>query len=201
MVRLLRFAAVVALGGIATAGLSACAGAGAEGEVVSASVSVVASPPPSMTPSPSVTPEEELLARIPENARIESFPSSVEFAMFFIAESQTILQTRDAEVFTFLSGPGCRFCATRLETLRNLESGGGTVTPGTITVYKDSAVGGLLDDGTWNVTLDVYVAEQTFYDAQGAVTEHVDGSDLRVAVGLAFVDGHWQVIGVNSEPR
>lgn len=201
MVRLLRFAAVVALGGIATAGLSACAGDGAEGEVVSPSVSVVASPPPSVTPSPSVTPEEELLARIPENARIESFPSAVAFVEFFVAESQAILQTRDAELFLAVSGPDCTFCVARVELLRRLEREGGAATPGLITLYPDTVAGGLQPDETWNVSLDADVESQVFYDAAGDVTEEEPFLQLRIGVGLVWTGHHWQVIDVSSEAR
>ena len=203
MVRLLRFAAVLALGGFAAAGLSACSGAGGEGEVTSPSVSVSAAPVETMPPSPppSVTPEEELLARIPENARVESFPGAVAFVEFFVAESQLILQTRDAELFSYLSGPECGFCESSLSILNRLELSGGSASPGLITVYPDTALGGIEPDETWNVSVDVRVDDQTFFDETGGVTGEYPAEDLRIGVALEFGEGHWQVIGISSEPR
>jgi len=194
MVRLLRFAAVVALGGIATAGLSACAGDGAEGEVVSPSVSVVASPPPSVTPSPSVTPEEELLARIPENARIESFPSSVEFAMFFLGLYPRLFDKEpQTELFAFLAGPNCGFCTNALAGSAETVAAGAYSIGSEFAFDADSARGGLQEDGYWYVGLEFETTPAITFSSDGAQIDDAPASSGEVRLRLNWAGDHWVV--------
>jgi hypothetical protein len=202
MVRLLRFAAVVALGGIATAGLSACAGAGAEGEVVSPSVSVVASPPPSVTPSPSVTPEEELLARIPENARIESFPSAVEFSIFFIELYAPLYESdHESELFEYLCTEEATFCASSLEGSRASEAAGAHSEGGEFTWSSELARGGLQSDNFWYVEVPFAVTDTITYLADGTQNNISRGGAGVVTLKLNYDHeaGVWRVHGVNFQ--
>lgn len=203
MVRLLRFAAVVALGGIATAGLSACsgAGAGAEGEVVSPSVSVVASPPPSVTPSPSVTPEEELLARIPEEARYESFPSAVEFSQFFIAEWDAMYRSLDTELVALLSAESCSFCENSLREVQGLLDKGHYFAGSPVSFASTEPRGGLDSDGHMNVTMDITISTSTITDRHGEIVTQYGEEQITTALLLSFTETGWRVLDVASEPR
>ena len=197
MVGLLRFAAVVALGGIATAGLSACSGADAGVETVSPSVPVVVSEAPSVTPSPSVTPEEELLARIPEEARYESFPSSVEFAMFFIDLYAPLFQPPyDTELFDFLCDDENVFCVDTLARSEATRDAGAFSEGGVFTWEPDGAVGGLKDDGYWYVSQRFSVTDTVTFLEDGSEYRTVAGGTGGVGLQLRFEDGAWRVYGV-----
>ena len=200
MVRLLRFAAVVALGGIATAGLSACSGAGSDGEPVSPSVSVLVSEAPSVSPTPTVTPEEELLARIPEEARHESFPSSVEFSMFFI-ELYAPLYERDheSELFDLLCTDESVFCASALEGSKASQEAGAYSEGGEFTWSPDLAQGGLQSDNFWYVELPFAVTDTVTYLADGTQHGVSRGGAGVVALKLGFdrEDVVWRVHAVN----
>ena len=204
MVGLLRFAVVVALGGIATAGLSACSGADAGVETVSPSVPVVVSEAPSVTPSvsptPSATPEEELLARIPEYARYESFPSSVEFAMFFIDLYAPMFQPPyDTELFDFLCDDESVFCSKALENIAGAKEAGGYCEGGDFTWTPDLAVGGLQSDGYWYVTQDFEVTDTNCFEADGSPHSVSKGGTGKAGVKLDFADNSWWVQDVGFD--
>ena len=197
MVRLLRFAAVVALGGIATAGLSACSDAGSDAEVVSPSVSVAASPTPSVTPSPSVTPEEELLARIPENARVESFPSAVVFAQFFIELYAPMFHSPyDTKLFAYLCADGDVFCEDAIARSEATRDAGAFSEGGEFTWLDDAPVGGLNEDGYWYVSQRFSVTDTVTYLDDGSEYRTVRGGTGGVGLRLLFEGGTWRVHGV-----
>ena len=194
MVRLLRFAVVVVLGGIATAGVSACSGAGSDGEPVSPSVSVVVSESPSGSPTPTVTPEEELLARIPEEARYESFPSAVEFSMFFIELYAPMFKPPyDTELFDFLCDDDSVFCTKALENIAGAKESAGYCEGGDFTWNPDLAIGGIQSDGYWYVTQDFDVTDTNCFAADGSEHSVSMGGTGKVGVKLEFSDGSWWV--------
>ncbi len=196
MVRLLRFAAVVALGGIATAGLSACSSAGSEGEAASPSASVVTSPPPSVTPSPSVTPEEELLAQIPEEARYESFPSAVAFSQFFLELYMPMFAPPyDTELFDFLCTDESVYCQAALQDSADTKEAHAYSEGGEF-IWSDDIRGGLQPDGRWNVSQSFVRSDITTYLEHGSVYRVSKGGNGDVGVELVFDDGLWRVTAV-----
>jgi len=207
MVGLLRFAAVVALGGIATAGLSGCSGpgtgAGFEGEPASPSVPVVVAeasavtPTPSVSPTPAVTPEEELLARIPEYARYESFPSAVEFSIFFIELYAPLFQPPyDTELFDFLCDDQNVFCVDTLARSAATRDAEAFSEGGVFTWDPDGAVGGLSEDGYWYVSQRFSVTDTVTFLDDGTEYRTVAGGTGGVGLQLRFEDRSWHVYGV-----
>ncbi len=199
MARLLRYVAVVALVGGATASLTGCSGD--PGPIVTETPSptrtVEATPSPSATPT--VTSEEELLAQIPEDARAENFYSASQFAKFFILEYQRMFDDHNSSLFYLLSEPDCIFCVSSLESYADLIGAGGMREGGVITVPGELAQGGLRDDGYWYVGFSLSATDNTDYDAVGSLVETGAGGDGDVAVKLAWRDGYWHVAGVNVE--
>ena len=194
MVQLLRFAVVVVLGGIATAGLSACSGAGSDGEPVSPSVSVVVSEAPSVSPTPTVTPEEELLARIPEEARYESFPSSVEFSMFFLSLYPRLFdKVPDTELFAYLTGENCGFCVNSLNGSQETVDAGAYSVGSEFTFEPDLARGGLQNDGYWYVALNFETSASTTFGPDGAQIESGPARSGEVRLRLEWNESHWLV--------
>src|SRR5680860_1578321 len=84
MALLLRYVAVAALVGVATASLTACSGDPGPIVTESPSLTRTVEATPSPSPTPTVTSEEELLAQIPEDARGEDFQSATQFSRFFL---------------------------------------------------------------------------------------------------------------------
>ncbi len=199
MARLLRFVAVVALVGGATASLTACSGD--PGPIVTETPSptrtVEATPSPS--PTPTVTAEEELLAQIPEDARGEDFYSASQFAKFFIAEYDQMFQKRDVELFAFLSGDDCQFCESSLHSYMTLIDAGGRRDGGAVEPTSELPTGGLDDDGYWYVGFPFKLGESTDYDADGTVVETGNGGNGTAAFRLEFLDGRWIVQGVSID--
>ena len=197
MVRLLRFAAVVTLGGIASAGLSACSDAGANGEVASPSASVVTSPTPSVTPSPSETPEEELLERIPEEARYESFPSAVKFSQFFLELYMPMFAPPyDTELFEFLCTDESAYCASSIANAKATRDAGAYSEGGEYSWTPKFARGGLESDGYWYVTQPFSITDSTTYGPDGSILKSRGGATGEVGLKLTFDSGTWRVVGV-----
>ncbi len=200
MARLLRFVAVAALVGGATASLTACSGD--PGPIVTETPSptrtVEATPSP--TPTPTVTSEEELLAQIPEDARGEDFYSASQFAKFFILEYQRMFDDQDSSLFYLLSEPDCIFCTSSMQSYADLVVPGETVDGGEITIDPGLAQGELQEDGTTIATIRVATAAQTFRDASGEVIEQTPAGSGLISVKMRHVDGHWIVVDVNVEP-
>ncbi len=199
MARLLRCVAVVALVGGATASLTACSGD--PGPIVTETPSptrtVEATPSPS--PTPTVTSEEELLARIPEDARGEDFASASNFAKFFINEYYVMLSTGEDSLFRAMSEPECDFCASALDEFDEAVGSGGSVVGGEMTFDKGLTDGGYLGDGTTNASFGIAVAEVEYLDANGAVYKSVPATHGRVGVLMRFEMDRWVVVGVAHE--
>lgn len=199
MARLLRYVAVVALVGVATASLTACSGDPGPIVTDSPSLTRTVEATPSLSPTPTLTSEEELLAQIPEDARGEDFYSASQFAKFFILEYQRMFAEKDSTLFSFLSEPECEFCASSIESYESLVGKGGVREGGVITVSSELAQGGLGDDGFWYVGFALSATENSDYDAAGELVESDTGGDGDVAVKLAWRNGYWHVSGVNVE--
>src|SRR5664279_416147 len=116
MARLLRYVAVAALVGVATASLTACSGDPGPIVTESPSLTRTVETTPSPSPTPTVTSEEELLAQIPEDARGEDFYSASQFAKFFIREyTRLFLEDASSDLYAELSSDECAYCASALE--------------------------------------------------------------------------------------
>jgi len=195
-VPVLRYAVTLALGGIAAVALSACSDADSAGELASPSVPVVVSAAPSVTPSPSVTPEENLLARIPEEARYESFPSSVEFARFFLELYMPMFAPPyDTELFEFLCTDESIYCSSALQDAKDTEDARAYSEGGEFT-WSDDIRGGLQPDGRWNVSQSFVRNDITTYLEDGSVYRVSKGGAGDVGVELVFDDGTWRVTAV-----
>ena len=170
--------------------------------MVSPSVSVVASPPPpSVTPSPSVTPEEELLARIPEEARYESFPSAVEFSIFFITEWDAMYRTQDTELVELLSAESCGFCESSLREVQAILADGHDFTGEPVVFAATEPRGGLDNEGHMNVTIDIALSASTITDRNGEIVAQYGEEQITTALLLTFSETGWRVLDVASEPR
>ena len=199
MARLSRFVAVAVLLGGATVSLSSCTGGSDPIASSSPAVSTVVTPSPSVAASPTPLTDEELLALIPENARAENFVSASNFAKFFVNEYDTMFQKPDDEMFRYMSGVDCAFCASSLGTYADLVSAGGHRTGGVITTSPDLPQGGLNQDGYWYVGLGFDVTASSDLDASGADVDAGPGGTATAYVKLQRLDDRWVVQGVSIE--
>ncbi|MFV0632672.1 hypothetical protein [Demequina sp.] len=166
-------------------------------------VAATVSPSPSPTPSPSATAltEAEILAAIPEHARYEDFPSSVQFARYFLESySALFAPPYDARQFSALSTPDCQFCSSALESSEAVRSQGRTTTGGLLT-WGDAwrAQGGLASDGYWYVVDSFDETDTEAFAGGGESLGIVEGGSGTVTVKLSFADGKWSVHGVNFD--
>lgn len=199
MARLLRFVAVAALVGGATAVLSACSDSVDPVVSESPSVPVVVTPSPTVSPTPTALTDEELLELIPESSRAENFGGAANFAGFFVREYQRMFAEHDSALFAFVSGEECQFCASSLQSFAEDEAAGSTVTGGEITPDVDRALGGLQDDGTWLIQFPMSVAEANYFNADGSLRTAVAATNYDVGVLLEWQATHWSVLGLNLE--
>jgi len=197
MARLLHFAAAVALGGLATAGLTACTG-DAEASPSPTPLVTVSTEAPS--PTPTLTAEEELLAQIPEDARAEGFVEATNFSRFFLELYPAMYGPEHrTELFDFLCADDSEFCSNALAGARENASDGAWSEGGAFTWPGNDVAGGLQDDDVWNVSQDFAVTDTTTFLADGSEFDVVRGGTGRVGVELDYVDGHWRVLGVNFQ--
>ncbi|WP_062135222.1 DUF6318 family protein [Demequina aestuarii] len=159
------------------------------------------SPTPSPTPSPSATPltDEEVIAAIPPLARQEDFIGAQEFAKYFLTQYHTLMRT-EPQLFDALSKPSCRFCSVVQEHYGQVAANGHQLTDGHVTVTSDAAKGGLQEDGTWGVVLDISVDTLVEVDADGAKVEETAGGPGSATLLLSYTD-HWVVLEVSAEQQ
>ncbi len=194
MARLLRFVAVAALVGGATASLTACSGN--PGPIVTETPSptrtVEATPSPS--PTPTVTPEEELLAQIPEDARGEDFASASKFVEFYVHLYPGLFE-RDPNTALFerLSMASCIFCESNLESSAETARAGAHSEGGVFTFDDGIGQGGPRDDGFTYVGRRFSVTDTVTYLADGSEYKTVLGGTGIVALKLRYGDGIWRV--------
>ncbi len=198
MARLLHFAAAVALGGLATAGLTACTG-DAEASPSPTPVVTVSTEAPS--PTPTLTAEEELLAQIPEDARGESFPEAIKFAEFFVSQWDQMYRTRDAALFAYMCDDDCEFCSTSLAEFYEIVETSRTAEGGGLEVVAGSQSGGASADGQVVVTFDLDVRASTILEQSGEIAHTYPEEALSVEVAMTYEGEHWLVQRVGSEAR
>ncbi len=197
MARLLRYVAVVALVGVATASLTACSGDPGPIVTESPSLTRTVEATPSPSPTATLTPEEELLAQIPEDARGEDFQSATQFSRFFIGLYPALFASEpETEPFATLSAPQCRFCSGALADADETRVAGGHSEGGEFTWPGDVLRGGLQDDGFWYITQDFEVTDTVTYLADGSEYRVSLGGPGEVGVKLRFDRGMWHVYGI-----
>jgi len=198
MARLSRFVAVAVLLGGATVSLSGCTGD--SDPVVTPSVLVTAATPsPSVSPSPAALSDEELVALIPEEARLENFGSAVSFARFFLLEYHRMFVEKDPSLFRFASGAECEFCASALDSYDVLISAGGRTAGGDMSVDAERATGGLRDDGYWYVGVPFTAAPNSDYAADGELLDEGAGATGQASLQLEWREARWSVAGVEID--
>jgi len=194
MARLLHFAAAVALGGLATAGLTACTG-DAEASPSPTPLVTVSTEVPS--PTPTLTAEEELLAQIPEDARTEDFVGATNFSRFFFElYGPLFAEGYDTELFEYVCGDGDTFCENALESVAGAKADGGVCEGGEFSWTTDAVRGGYQDDGFMYVTQRYSVTDTTCFEADGSLHGVEAGGTGEVGTRLAFEEGSWRVYGV-----
>jgi len=201
MTRLPRFVAVAVLLGGSTVFLSACSDS-SEPAVSSTPtpIAVSESLTPSASPTPTALSDEELLELIPESARLENFGSAANFARFFLRESHRIFVDREPEAFAFSAAPDCAFCASVLSSYDEHLATNSRVEGGDIEVDATEAVGGLQDDGTWLVQVPITVSAAQYFNSDGTLRSSEEAATYDTGMSLAYLDGHWNVLGFNSQP-
>ena len=150
----------------------------------------------SPSPTPTVTPEEELLARIPEEARYESFPSAVVFSRFFLELYVPMFAPPyDTTLFDFLCTDESVYCATAIQDAMDTKAARAYSEGGEFT-WSEDLRGGLQADGRWNVSQSFVRADITTYLEDGSVYRVSKGGAGDVGVELIFDDGLWRVTAV-----
>src|SRR5680860_342209 len=197
MALLLRYVAVAALVGVATASLTACSGDPGPIVTESPSLTRTVEATPSPSPTPTVTSEEDLLAQIPESARGEDFQSATQFSRFFI-ELYPGLFARESEIepFSALSAPDCHFCSGALADAEETRVAGGYSEGGEFTWPGGVLRGGLQDDGYWYITQDFEVTDTVTYLSDGSEYRVSRGGKGEVGAKLGFDGGKWRVYGI-----
>ena len=173
--------------------------------VVSPSATPSVTVSPSVTPSPSPSPsataltEDEVLAAIPEAARVESFPGAQAFAEYFLDQASTALVKRDSGAIDVLADEECVYCANVRDSIASLEEAGSTVSGGDSVYPWEVASGGLQSDGTWAVRLRAETAPIEVTSAAGDTTVAVPAESADVTVALRWQVDRWQVLEVVAE--
>lgn len=199
MTRLLRIAAVAVLVGGATAVLSSCTGD--PGPIVTETPSpTVAVVTPSPSPTPSATPEEELLEMIPENARGEDFGSAVNFSRFFLQLYPSLFaRDGDTDLFAWLSGEDCGFCANALDNVAETRAANAYSVGGEIEFSQVLASGGLQNDGFWYVA-DRFKAQPTeTFGPGGELLDSAPSYAGEARLRLEYLGDHWRVDEIDLE--
>lgn len=199
-----------------TAGLMALAGCTDDPEPIvtttpTSSASVPESPSPSATASSSATPspsataltDEEVLALVPEDARDESLAGAANFSYYFLElYPQMFVANPGIAISTFdaLSSPDCDFCSSSIDSALRTADMGAHSTGGSLT-FDRAAVpkGGVQDDGDWVIEFPLSAEPSTTVNSEGAQIASSDGGTGTATIGLAYVDGAWQVLGVRVE--
>jgi len=210
MVRLVRFVAAVALGGLAVAGLSSCSGANGGSGYSTASVRPTVSGVSAESTASVVSPEvpsaepheltaEEALAMVPLNARDEDFPSAVMFTRFFLELYAPMFSPPyDTSLFDYLCADTSQFCTSELEGVAATREQRGWSTGGEFTWYDwTRALGGLQSDGSWLLGQRFDREAATNFREDGSLLNEVPAVSGMLHVLLYYVDGMWQVQGVN----
>ncbi|WP_084104790.1 DUF6318 family protein [Demequina sp. NBRC 110056] len=171
---------------------------------------VTPTPSPTETPSPTPTPsptattltEDEVLAALPPEALVESFPGAVAFAEFFVGLFPELFQeSAQPELFAALSGPDCVFCANALENAATAQERGLTTTGGGIALDSASAQGGLREEPLWQVEAPFTEAAIDYLDAEGQVVDEDGERSGNLVAVLSYEDERWSMADVAFEYR
>lgn len=204
MARLLRYVAVVALVGGATASLTACSGDPGPIVTESPSLTRTVEATPSPSPTPTLTSEEELLAQIPEDARGEDFYSASQFAKYFWSQYPRLFDQGSAgetaaSLWDVVSDEGCAFCGSALASSTDMAAEGQYRRGNEFTWTSELGTGGLSDDGFTYVNLDGTISEVQTVDAAGYVVDEEDGFKGTFGVQLQYAQDHWVVFGAEFQ--
>ena len=192
--------AVVLVGGTAALALAGCTPSSPDEPTASPSVPVVsASPSVTVAPSETALSEEQLLELIPAEARTEDFPGAAAFAAFFVSEYYRMFAEQDPQLFEFMSGDECVFCASSLETYSELAATAGYRVGGEFTSDTAAATGSLVEDGSWYVELPIQIAPGVTYDGNGEVLGESSGGTGTAKFQLVWSEVHWSAKGVFLE--
>ena len=144
-----------------------------------------------VAPSETALSEEELLELIPAEARTEDFPGAAAFAAFFVSEYYRMFAEQDPQLFEFMSGDECVFCASSLSSYGEMIAAGGTLQGGQIEADASSATGSLAEDGFWYVIIPVETQDGVKVAPDGTIISQSEGGSGTAYAQLAWVDGHW----------
>jgi hypothetical protein len=164
----------------------------------SGSATPTVSASPSGEPSPSSTPltDEEILALLPPNAGEADLEGAVVTAEFFVELYGEMLQSGDTRLWDALSGPECAFCADSSATALEYAHAESVVRGGAVAVDESRTRGNLGDDGFTYVGIVVDQEPIEITTVAGDTTTSEAGQ-FGLAFRMAFVDGTWQVVGVD----
>ena len=149
--------------------------------------------------APAQLTEAELLARAPAEAQVDNLKGAMAFARYFLDELNQMYVAMDPQVVDWLATDECGFCASHQQTIGTLQSLDSTKVGGMVTVNTDYTRGRRYEDGTWDIEFDAMVAEATMVTSQGSVLAEEETWQGKVSVHVDWIDGRWQVLGVDAQ--
>ena len=149
--------------------------------------------------APAQLTETELLARVPAEAQVDNLEGAMAFARYFLDELNQMYVAMDPQVVDWLATDECGFCASHQQTIGILQSLDSTKVGGMVTVNPDYTRGRMYEDGTWDIEFDATVAEATMVTSQGSVLAEEETWQGKVSVHVDWIDGRWQVLGVDAQ--
>jgi len=136
-----------------------------------------------------------LLEQLPANAEYPDVQGAAVTAQHFAELYGAILRTGDTELWEALSGPDCDFCADSAALAKEYADSGSTVTGAQVEIVDDRVRGNLKEDGFTYIGLVVHQEPIVVLEVDGTKNES-DGGEFGLAFQMLFVDGAWQVQGV-----
>ncbi|MBD8063502.1 hypothetical protein H9624_14355 [Actinomycetaceae bacterium Sa1BUA1] len=114
---------------------------------------------------------------------------------YFVALYPYVYVTGDLDAWRNVTHPECQFCASVIENVETLHGSGGYADGPALEILELEAAPPDDEYEHFSVWIDAEESDAAWYDADGVVTERIEGALVELDLALAWVDGKWVVRG------
>jgi hypothetical protein len=153
---------------------------------------------PGVTVSPSAVPSVTATAAAPVRPVDEATPGGAgQFVTFFWETYNYAYRNLDPDAIARISEPGCKFCASAIQEIRELRDSG-SVLDG-FEVHVDNSATASTDASVGVIVVST-ISQTPGRTTKNGKVRHLEGiRNMRSTVGVARANSRWIIAGVNND--